>query len=509
MRAGRRPPRGRAPLVRTGATGRSGPASPGEAPVPTGGPPVEDGTAVRHVPGAATDRTGASRLRAHLASAGRALGARAVTLPVTALAGLLSTRAVVAELGVAGYALFALAVTLPALVPLGDLGVGAALVDAAARDRSGGGGRELRAALTSGARTLGGAGLVLTCVGVVPAAAGWWGPLLGAGGGGAPGADAVVAVTFSLFGASVFLGLGRSLLIVADRTHLAVLLQGAGSLAALGGLLAAVAVDAPAAVLVAPGFLGQCLAGLVALAWAGGLLRLPVWSLVLGCPRPGVPRARIRHLAGPMAVVQLGSTLAFATDRLVLSHTTRPEAVAAYSAGAQLYVPLVGLVSTAGLPLWVRFAHQRQTSRPGADPLSKALPGTPRTARGDGRRDLAVLTAAFGTAGLAAGAGLVVLGPALSGWMTHGQATAGTGLMAAFALLLVVQAAGAPVGMWLTDAAGLRFQAPRVVAMAAVNLALSVPLALWLGPSGPVLASAAALTALVLVPGMRRAARSE
>jgi O-antigen/teichoic acid export membrane protein len=418
----------------------------------------------------------------HLRAAARSVGAKALTLPVTAVTMLLTTRAVVDSIGVAGYALFALAVTLPAILPLGDLGVGAAIVEAMASSRER---EQLRRAITSGARTLLCAGALIACVGILPALGGWWAPMLGRTA--QPGTDAAVAVTFSLFGCSLFLSLGKSLLVALNRTHMTLLFQGAGSVLALFLTLACVASHAPAAVLVAPGFLGQCLVGLVCLAWASRLLHMPVLGLVLGCWRQSRAGTRIRHLAGPMAVINAGSTIAYSTDRLVLSHTTDSAVVAAYSAGAQLFTPAMGLLSVAGLPLWVLFAHQRDT------------------ADQPGRRKLMALTAYFGLGGLVVGLGLILIGPTVGSWMMHDRTEVGTGLIAAFAALLVAQAVNYPASMWLTDATGLRFQAIRVSIMATANLALSIPLAHLLGAPGPVLASAIALIVAVLIPTLRRA----
>jgi hypothetical protein len=121
------------------------------------------------------------------------------------------------------------------------------------------------------------------------------------------------------------------------------------------------------------------------------------------------------------------------------------------------------------------------------------------------RRRLLRLTAAFALGGQVLGLGLVLAGPAVATWITHGRVQVGTALMLSFAALLFVQALDYPASMWLTDAAGLRFQATRAVVMAAANLALSVPLACLLGAPGPVLASFAAYAVAVAAPTLRRA----
>ncbi|MCQ4079695.1 hypothetical protein NGB36_03550 [Streptomyces sp. RB6PN25] len=383
-----------------------------------------------------------------------------------------------------GYALFALATTLTALLPLGDLGAGAAVVNAMARSRDGD--REpLRRAITSGARALMCAGALIAAVGIVPACLGVWTPLLGHTG--QPGADSCVAVAFALFGCGLPLGLGKSVLIALNRAHVALMLQGAGSVFALLLLLTAAAVHAPSAAFVASGFLAQCAVGVLCLVLGSRLLGMPLLRLIADSVRRRQPRARIRHLAVPMVVINAGSAVAYATDRLVLSHVADPTNVAVYSAGAQLFAPVIGLISVAGMPLWTLFAHQRE---------SQDEPS---------RRDLLRLTAHFAAGGLVAAVSVVLLGPTVGTWMMHGRIQVGADLMAAFAALLFVQAINYPVSMWLTDAAGLRFQAVRVSIMAAANLALSIPLARLIGAPGPVIGSVVAFTAAVFVPSLRKA----
>jgi O-antigen/teichoic acid export membrane protein len=412
------------------------------------------------------------------------VGAKAVTLPVAAVVMLAGTRTVVDSLGVTGFAFFALVTTLTAVLPLGDLGVGAAIMEATAqshgRDRE-----PLRCAIVSASRTLLCAGSLVAAVGIVPACFGAWAPLLGRVA--QPGADAAVAVAFTLWGCSLPLSLGRSILIALNRTPLTILLQTTGSVFGLILLLTAAAAHSMPAAFVASGFLAQCAVGMACLLLAGRILDLPLLGLVFGGVRPRQATARIRHLAGPMAVINAATVISYATDRLVLSHLTDSATVAVYSAGAQLFTPAVGLVGVAGLPLWAHFARQRNA------------PDMPS------RSDVARLTCWFAASGLVIGLGLVLVGPAVSSWMMHGRSHAGLGLMASFAALLFVQAAYYPAGMWLTDASGLRFQAVRASVMAAVNLALSIPLARLGGAPGPVLGSVAAFASVVFVPSLRRA----
>ncbi|MFD8647765.1 lipopolysaccharide biosynthesis protein [Streptomyces mirabilis] len=406
-----------------------------------------------------------------------------MSLPITAVSALLGTRIVVDNLGPSGFAFFALVTTLPTLLPLNDLGTGAAIVGAASQE-SDVGNQDLRRTITASARVLTCMGCVGVLVGIVPALMGVWGTLLNSET--QRSVEISVAVAFVLFGCSLPLNLGNSVLIALNRNHISLLVQTVGSLLTLGFIFLSGAVNAPSMVFIASGFVSQCLAGAACLLWAGRILGLPLIGLVLGCLGPRRAVTRIWHLAGPMAAINAALAVAFSTDRLVLIHVADPAAMAAYSAGSRLFTPALALASATGLPLWTVFARQRDTS------------GEPHA------RDVARLTVYFAIGGAVIGGGLILFGPAVASWMLHGQVAVGTGLMAAFAALLLVQSAAYPISMLLTDAAGLKFQAKRACVMAVLNLVLSIVLARHLGPSGPVIGSVIAVTTCLFLPNVRR-----
>ncbi|MET8801334.1 hypothetical protein [Streptomyces sp. NPDC004546] len=426
----------------------------------------------------AADRPGRE---AWLSSARLSVAARAVALAVSGLAGLISVRTVVNELGVAGYALFAVVTTLPALLPFGDLGAGAAIIDAVASSDGSSASREhIQRTIVSGARALTWIGLFIATASVLVTWSGAYSKALGAAAG--PGAGACVVAVGVLLACMLPLSLGTPVLSAVNRLHVAVLLQAGGSVFALVAILLAGALDAPAAVYCSAGLSGQCVGGMTALLIAGRHLRMPLLRTVASSLRPGLCTGRIIHLAGPMTVISTTSALTYGTDRLVLGHMARAVDVAVYSAGAQLYSPAYSLISAAGLPLWALFTRHRTSDG--------RLP----------RGELIRLTWWFTAAAVVIGGVLLTAGPFVAGWMTNGRVDVGGGLMAAFASLTLVQAVNYPVGMWLTDAAGLHFQAVCTAVMAVLSLALSIPLAAVLGPVGPVLASTVAFGACVVAP---------
>ncbi|MDQ1029177.1 O-antigen/teichoic acid export membrane protein [Streptomyces umbrinus] len=417
--------------------------------------------------------------RSYLQAVLRSFAAKAVVLVLGGAATLLSARSVVDTLGIAGYALVALVSTLPSLLAVSELGVGAAVIDAfSSGDRE-----HMLRTITAGARTLLCAGSAIAVCGVLTAVSGAADALLASTSG--PGAAPCIAVVSVLFGCSLPLSLGGSVLGGLGRYHFAVLLQGAGTLIALTVVLLGAAYDAPPAVFAASVLIGQCAAGAGSLLLAGRMLRMRLLRVVL-FPLRRFPGTRIIQLAGPMAVIKVTSAVAYGADRLVLSSVATPVAVAVYSAGAQLYAPASALIAAAALPLWRMFSRHRRTS-----------PQAPR-------RQLLQLTAYFTAGGLAISVLLVTAGPTVASWMLHGRVAVGPGLMAAFSALVLSHAVNYPVAMWLSDPAGLRFQAVRAVLMAVVNLAASVPLAHFMGPTGPVFASAGAHFLCVTVPCHRR-----
>ncbi|MFJ9865187.1 lipopolysaccharide biosynthesis protein [Streptomyces sp. NPDC101165] len=388
-------------------------------------------------------------------------------------------------LGVSDYALFSLVVTLPVLLlPIGDLGIGAALIDAVEGSKGSPGGREhIERTITSGARALTCTGVLIIIGALVVVATGAQSSLLGAAS--APGAGASIATVAALMGCVVPLSLGYSALDALRRSHVSALLQAAGNVLALCLVLLFAALGSPVYCFVSAGFLGHCVAALIGLLMAGRALEMPLLRTVVTSLHPRQRVTRIVHLAGPKTVINVATAVAYGSDRLVLSHTAGPIAVAVYSAGAQLYTPAWALVNAGTVPLWNMFVRQRRDS----DRVPKA--------------ELGRIMLWFGTGALLVGVGLVTLGPSVTRWMTHGGAGAGSALMAAFAALLLAHAVVSPVAMWLTQPAALRLLAGRYVRMAVVSLALSVPLAWLIGPAGPVVASVASHTVCVSIPCFR------
>jgi hypothetical protein len=140
---------------------------------------------------------------------------------------------------------------------------------------------------------------------------------------------------------------------------------------------------------------------------------------------------------------------------------------------------LLGIVSSAGYTLWGKYAVER-----GREGVSRAA--------------FVRTVAVFAGVGLVEAVLLTAAGPFAIEAVLGVRVAAG--LCAAFGLLLMLQAAGLPVGMLMTDERGLRDQAIVFSLMVILNVWLSILLAARVGTSGPVLASAITYLGVVLLP---------
>lgn len=418
-----------------------------------------------------------------LSGARRAFVVRAVTLPVAAVAGLLAARVTMSSLGVDGYALFALVVGLAALIPIGDLGVGAAVTDAVARRRELGV-EGVQRVLRTSLRVLMVVALALTLVAWALSALGWWAILLGL----PPSADVelAVAIALTLFAAGLPLGLSSRVLFGAERYDITLAFQGGAGVLAFLVIVVAAATHAPLWAYVAAPSTGAALAAAASWPAAAAASGLSLVETVRSAAVRARPGGRVAHVAVPMLVITAALPIAYQSDRLLLSHLSNLSQVAIYSVGGQLYGSLLGLVGAAGMSLWPMFARRRAH-----EPVI--------------RHELIRLTFIFALVGIVLAVLLVAVGPWVADFVSNGRIDVSRGVFAAFGMLLIVTASWYPTGMLLTDRDGLRFQAVIHVVMMFINLVASAVLARRIGAAGPVIGSVVALFIAVWVPGLWRA----
>ena len=212
---------------------------------------------------------------------------------------------------------------------------------------------------------------------------------------------------------------------------------------------------------------------------AGRLIRPALGTALRQVPRVRTVRgARVFDVAWPMLVIMVAVPLAMQSDRIVLSHQGGTDVLVEYNLAAQMFLPIWAVVSAGGMTLWPVFARSRE----------RGAAGSP-------------MPLVWGFGGFAAimAAGVALVSPLLADLASGGRVALGTPLVVAFALLMVVQGLKYPLGVYLTDAAGLRFQARMIGLMLPLKVGLSWILAARFGAVGPVIGSIVVVACFELV----------
>jgi len=426
-----------------------------------------------------------SSRRAVRSSSARAGIARALVLPVSSVAAISTAHIELGALGSTGFGLLTLMLTLTLLLPFADLGIGAAVTNAVAGTEAAARAQQI---VATSLRLLVVAGGAVGALAAVLSVAGSWNGITGVSHVEAPSLGRDMLLVMALFGLGLPLSLGGRILLGLNRYAFFVVAQGLVPLATLGIVYTYRESTAMTPFLLAP-FLAQLLVSLAVLGVALYLLHVKprrFWALL----RTSSPQTNreIRRTALPMLLITIGLPVALQTDRLVLSHVSTRDALSHYAIVGLLYASAWSVISSAGLTLWPKFAAMDAAS-------PEHLLAYRRMFR------------AFFVAGAAGGIAFVVFGPLVTR-VWAGSSGGSFGLWCAFALLLLVQSTHLPGGMFLTQPAGLRFQAICVTAMCAVNLPLSIALARMVGAPGPVLASVVTIVSLQLVTARVRILRT-
>lgn len=413
-------------------------------------------------------------------------GARALGLPVTALAAALTTFLIVDSRGAAAYGYVMLVGLLFQLIPFADLGMGAAVTTTVAlsgrsepdQERSD---KTIRAAFW----LLVASGCVVVLLALVLSAGSAWGHLLQLPTELVEDAQWSLLITFVPFAVSLPLGIGQRMLLGLGKNHYVNMISVGGPIIALGATWLLLHANAPSLYLAVATPLGVLLVSALCFVVAVRRYQRPLRGLLnpSGIERRTV--LEVWHSAGPMLVISIAVPIALQSDRLVLSWVSNGHALASYSVGAQFYTPTFSLISTAAVALWPIFS--RETTN----------------ALRQWRRALLVLV---GIGTLAGGLYVLLIRPVAS-LVTKSEVPVDLPLAVAFGVLIVVMAAHQPSAMMLTTPPGLRFQAVCVVLMLLVNLPLSVYLASFMGAPGPIWASVISAALVQLLPIGVRAAR--
>lgn len=414
-------------------------------------------------------------------------------MPISAVLGLIVTRLIIENYGEAAYAQYILLVGVAAMIPFADLGLSAAIMNATAAAANPRSDRHLRGVLISCMRILACCAAVLILTAVAVYALGLWDDILGGGLTLASGGLAATLCVIAL-GLNLLISFGQRILISLGLNMLVVLLSGLQTPLVLLVLWTTITSGAEGGYLAVASYAATLVISAAALVLAARRINPTLAEAARAAVNPKERGERVFDVAWPMLIQMIAVPLATASDRLVLSHLGTLSQLTEYSLAAQMFTPLLVVVATAGMSLWPVFARARAAGT--SSPLSPQL-----------------MSWGFACMGLIAGLIMWSLSGVLSQLASGGEITVGWPVLLAFTVFIMVDAAKHPFGMYLTDAAGLRFQAYFALLLLPVNLGLTIVLTPLLGAPGPLIGTIAGVLSCQLLPNIllvrRRMRRSD
>ena len=414
------------------------------------------------------------------ATVGSTAATKVLVMGVSGLLGIITSRLILTNFGIEAYANYGLLATLPQLLPFADLGIAAVVINAVAGSSDPRRDEMVRRTITSALRILIVSGSTIALVSGVLYVTGLWPVILGKGlldDGGAFAAFLCLLV----FGLVLPMGIGQRILVGLDKTSVQVGTQALSAplILATVGLVAALALPAAAYLPVAT-YIASGAVSALCLAIAAHSLKGQFGRAVRDIPRlrraPGVP---VFNLAWPMLIQMVALPLAMQTDRLLLSHLATVTALAQYNLAMQLFSIVIQTIAAAGVALWPYFARARsqaQVASPWAPLIWFMIGGT--------------LVAC--TLGLLSGF--------LADIISDGRIVLDPLLVVCFVVFVALQSVKYPLGMYMTDERGLKFQVVPTLLMIPIGLGSSWLLILAIGPAGAIAGSAIAVALCQVIP---------
>ena len=411
-----------------------------------------------------------------------ALGARALTMVISLVCGVITTRMILGETDIQHYALYSLLITIPSLLTFTDLGSGAVLVNAVATSDDIRTDRKLRLQITSVGRVLLMFATGLMVINTVLLVTGGWRALFGDAGS-IPGASLAAFLCITLFSLSITLGVWFRILLGQRRNHLVILVQGMISPVTLGGVWLMLTFggrdfDSYLAIASYGASLFSAIVGFLLVTRSTSPLIPDSMRMVLRWRR--VPGVRVMDVGWPMLAQMVTYPIAVGSQRYVLAQFGTPVDVAEYGVAGQVFFALNGLVMAAGVALWPQFARLRH--------------------KGELRRGPYLLSVIFAGAIAAATFMVWFVAPWLFEFITQGELEVRTLTILAFGCMIMLTAAVYPLGMFIMDKPGIRFQVIPTLAMAAVSIVLSIVLTPLIGIVGPLIGVSFALIVCQIIP---------
>ncbi|HAQ60041.1 MAG TPA: hypothetical protein DCR63_06625 [Microbacterium sp.] len=401
---------------------------------------------------------------------------------VSLVCGVLTTRLALGEAGVEYYAIYTVLIGFPALLAFSDLGSGAVLVNSIAQDDGFRRSKIVRGQLRTVWRIMLAFAVVVMVLNTLLLVTGGWALVLGTPGH-LPGAPLAAFISITIYCLAVPLGVWTRILLGMRRNHIVILLQGLISPLTLLSVwvMLTVGTEVVYPFLVIGSYFATALVGLLGLLitarTATPLLSSAARHLLSPRRHPG---QRVMDIGWPMLAQLLSPPIAVSTQRLVLAQWGSAQEVAEYGVAGQVFFALQGLALAAGVALWPHYAQRRALGTLARGPALQSL--------------------IFGSSVLIATAAIWLVGPGLFGFITDGALVVSGPTILTFGLMITCVATVYPLGMFLMDKPGVRFQAAPTLIMAFSSLGLSILLTPMMGTPGPMLANAIAIVTCQIIP---------
>ncbi|MFS0884146.1 oligosaccharide flippase family protein [Aeromicrobium sp. 179-A 4D2 NHS] len=413
--------------------------------------------------------------------------AKVVVMGLSGVLGIITSRIIITSYGVDAYANYGLLATLPNLLPFADLGIAAVVINAIAGSGDPRRDELVRRTITSALRIMIVSGSIIALVSALLYVTGAWGSVLGEGlledGG-----ELSAFLCLLVFGLVLPLTVGQRILVGLHRNTTQVAAQSVVAPFMLLVIGAAAALSVPmGAYLPVVSYLGNAIVSVICLGIAAHALRPQVGAAFRDVVRlrsvPGVP---VFDLAWPMLVQMVTLPITMQTGRILLSHLGEGQDLAQYNLASQLFGLALQTIATAGMALWPHFASARSQSRV-ESPLAA--------------------TVWFIAGGLVLAGALAAVSPWLADFISDGEIHLDLALVLAYVAFVALQASKYPVGMYMTDERGLRFQVLPTIVMIPIGLGVAWALIPAIGAAGAVAGPATAVLLCQVVPNLWYAQR--
>lgn len=414
-------------------------------------------------------------------SVGSAAAVKVGVMGVTGIIGLVTSRLIIQGFGIEAYAQYGLLASLPTLLPFADLGLAAVVINAVAESNDPRRDPAMRRALLSTVRLLLAATAVVLTIAFLLTMLEAWPVILGDGL--LPGGNVVAGACLALFGLGLPLALGPRILIGLGRntTQIATQVITAPLIFLMIGACVLFGIPADQYLAIAA-YVASIVVAIVALSLAARLISPQLGMLVREIPRlrraPGVP---VVNMAWPMLVQLIALPVAMQTGRILVSHLGGVAELAEYNLGYQIFGIALQTISAAGVALWPIFARARASG-------TVETPWLP--------------TIWFLVGGVIIAGGMAALSPWLASAISDGELSLPVPLLLGFVVFVALQSAKYPIGMYMTDLAGLRFQVVPTIIMIPVALGGSLLLIPLWGAAGNLAAVSAAVALCQVIPNL-------